>query len=197
MRITTGLLIGLLAGLTITVLLVLSLDHSLAPESPASPPSIATDPTAPSSRGASPETKAVPVTVMAPPIPPQPLPAAKPSDPKGALPTTPSVATAAGPLGMQRLAGPAVPIAPTAAAPPATSPAMPVDAAMSMADRRQIQIALHRLGYDPGSVDGLFGSQTRAAIRRFQQAIGAEPTGVITADQARRLINPQAFAGSR
>ena len=59
---------------------------------------------------------------------------------------------------------------------------------MSAADRRQIQTALARLGYDPGPVDGVFGPQTLAAIRRFQQAIGAEPTGVIKADEASRLV---------
>jgi hypothetical protein len=63
---------------------------------------------------------------------------------------------------------------------------------MSAADRRQIQAALLRLGYDPGPVDGSFGSLTRAAIRRFQQGIGAEPTGVITADEASRLVSTPA-----
>jgi len=66
---------------------------------------------------------------------------------------------------------------------------MPAEATMSPADRRQVQTALHRLGYDPGPVDGLFGPTTRAAIRRFQQAIGAEATGVITADEANRLVS--------
>jgi peptidoglycan hydrolase-like protein with peptidoglycan-binding domain len=37
--------------------------------------------------------------------------------------------------------------------------------------------------------DGVFGPQTRAAIRRFQQAIGAEQTSVITAGEARRLVS--------
>ena len=58
---------------------------------------------------------------------------------------------------------------------------------MSAADRRQIQTALARLGYDPGSVDGVFGPLTRVAIRHYQQSIGAEQTGIITADQASRL----------
>ena len=68
---------------------------------------------------------------------------------------------------------------------------------MSLADRRQIQTALHRLGYDPGPADGLFGPKTRAAIRRFQQRIGTEPTGIITADEASRLVNTPAPATSR
>jgi peptidoglycan hydrolase-like protein with peptidoglycan-binding domain len=71
---------------------------------------------------------------------------------------------------------------------------MPAEAAMSAADRRQVQTVLHRLGYDPGPVDGLFGPLTRAAIRRFQQSIGAELTGVITADEASLLVSRPAPA---
>jgi peptidoglycan hydrolase-like protein with peptidoglycan-binding domain len=39
-----------------------------------------------------------------------------------------------------------------------------------------------------GEIDGLFGSETRAAIRRFQFEIGAEMTGTITGQQAARLL---------
>ena len=60
---------------------------------------------------------------------------------------------------------------------------------MSAADRRQIQEALRRLDYYQGSMDGIFGPQTRAAIRRFQQRIGAETTGTLTADQANLLVS--------
>jgi peptidoglycan hydrolase-like protein with peptidoglycan-binding domain len=68
---------------------------------------------------------------------------------------------------------------------------------MSAADRRQVQMALRRLGYDPGPEDGLFGPMTRAAIRRFQQSIAVEPTGIITADEASRLVNTPTPATSR
>ena len=59
---------------------------------------------------------------------------------------------------------------------------------MTEADRRRIQAALLRLGYYDRQVDGIFGADTRAAIRRFQHEIGADMTGRITSEQAGRLI---------
>ena len=47
---------------------------------------------------------------------------------------------------------------------------------------RAIQQRLNELGYDAGSVDGLMGPRTRAAIIAFQKDIGVTETG--TADQA-------------
>jgi peptidoglycan hydrolase-like protein with peptidoglycan-binding domain len=65
---------------------------------------------------------------------------------------------------------------------------MPAEAGMSDADRRQVQEALGRLDYYQGGVDGIFGRLTRDAIRRFQQDIGAETTGYLTAEEATRLV---------
>jgi len=59
---------------------------------------------------------------------------------------------------------------------------------MSDAERRQVQEALRRLNLHSGPVDGIFGPQTRAAIRRFQRDIGAQTTGSLTAEQANRLV---------
>ena len=59
---------------------------------------------------------------------------------------------------------------------------------MSDANRRQVQETLHRLGYYQGPVDGIFGSLTRASIRRFQQDSGTKPTGSLTADEANHLV---------
>jgi DNA-binding protein HU-beta len=61
---------------------------------------------------------------------------------------------------------------------------------MSAADRQQVQEALHRSDYYKGPVDGVFGTLTRAGIRRFQQDIGSDATGSLTADQARTGRNP-------
>jgi peptidoglycan hydrolase-like protein with peptidoglycan-binding domain len=67
----------------------------------------------------------------------------------------------------------------------------PAEAEMSTADRRQVQEALHRLDYYKGPVDGIFGPLSHAAIRRFQQRIGSDATGYLTADQANRLVTPR------
>jgi len=43
----------------------------------------------------------------------------------------------------------------------------------------QIQHALKNFGYDPGSIDGRLGKNTRKAIKEFQIAKGIAPTGRI------------------
>lgn len=40
----------------------------------------------------------------------------------------------------------------------------------SNASVKQIQLALRKAGFEPGAVDGVMGSKTRKAIRRFQEA---------------------------
>jgi lipoprotein-anchoring transpeptidase ErfK/SrfK len=49
------------------------------------------------------------------------------------------------------------------------------------------QIALVRMGISPGSLDGLAGSQTRAALRAFQQKAGLKASGSIDADTEEHL----------
>ena len=44
---------------------------------------------------------------------------------------------------------------------------------------RQLQQALKDLGYDPGAVDGQFGSRTEAAVRAFQSAQGIDVDGIV------------------
>lgn len=60
--------------------------------------------------------------------------------------------------------------------------------------RRLLQRQLTALGYDTSGADGLWGRNTREAIRRWQAANRAEATGYVTARQV-RLIGEQ--AGSR
>ena len=62
---------------------------------------------------------------------------------------------------------------------------------MTHADRREVQITLARLGYYEGQIDGLFGPDTRAAIRRWQHKVGAEMTGTLSGAQETRLVNQQ------
>jgi Putative peptidoglycan binding domain len=71
---------------------------------------------------------------------------------------------------------------------PAAQTTMPADDQMTDPDRRHVQTALARLGYYDGNIDGIFGSDTRAAIRRYQHELGAEMTGRLTAAQANRLV---------
>jgi peptidoglycan hydrolase-like protein with peptidoglycan-binding domain len=44
---------------------------------------------------------------------------------------------------------------------------------------RRIQRTLHRLGYECGPVDGLFGPQTKASVQWFQMKHGFDPSGII------------------
>ena len=71
----------------------------------------------------------------------------------------------------------------------AIQPGRPPEPAMfNEADRRRVQLALQRLGYYDGTVDGIYGPETIAAIRRFQHELGTEMTGRLTAEQAARLL---------
>lgn len=92
------------------------------------------------------------------------------------------------------------PVASIAPPPPPPPPQQPVKAAppqhvmvdedqMSDSDRRHVQTVLANIGYYSGRIDGTFGPETRAAIRRYQFEIKAELTGRLTAEQATKLVN--------
>lgn len=49
------------------------------------------------------------------------------------------------------------------------------------------QIALAKIGIDPGPADGLLGARTRRAIARFQRNLGQNPTGKLTTEQRQLL----------
>ncbi len=88
---------------------------------------------------------------------------------------------------------PTAPPPPAAAATQAPPPAsvLPAEEQMTDADRRRVQIELARLGYYDGKIDGVFGPDSRAAIRRYQHELGADMTGRLTAAQANRLVGGQ------
>lgn len=44
---------------------------------------------------------------------------------------------------------------------------------------KQIQKALKNKGYYTGSVDGIFGRQTTAAVKKFQKAVGLKVDGIV------------------
>ena len=57
----------------------------------------------------------------------------------------------------------------------------------------ELQRALTRAGYDPGSPDGTFGQNTEEAVVAFQQANGLSPDGIVgprTADALSRAVLP-------
>jgi len=63
----------------------------------------------------------------------------------------------------------------------------PNDAPLSRDQRIGAQAALTRMGYDTGGVDGVVGSNTRAALRRWQAANGRIADGYLTAALADEL----------
>jgi hypothetical protein len=103
------------------------------------------------------------------------------------LPATAGLLAGSPPPPPTPAAMPAPAAAPAPAASTSAETAIPDEAAMSEADRRRVQTVLAQRGLYRGAVDGLFGPATRAAIRRFQEEIGADATGTLTAAQATRL----------
>ena len=55
-------------------------------------------------------------------------------------------------------------------------------------ERRQIQMGLASLGFDPGPADGLFGQRTRNAIGSWQESQGTTATGHLDAEAAKTLM---------
>lgn len=57
----------------------------------------------------------------------------------------------------------------------------------SGAQVKTLQTKLNNWGYDAGSVDGIFGSKTQAAVKRFQQKNGLVVDGIVGAKTAAAL----------
>lgn len=79
--------------------------------------------------------------------------------------------------------------APPEASAAAAATSLPAEAQMTHAQRQIAQQALAKLGYYYGDIDGIFGPETRAAIRRWQHDLKAPMTGHLTATQATQLVN--------
>ncbi len=54
-----------------------------------------------------------------------------------------------------------------------------VEAVPAASNVKAIQTLLKKLGYDPGAIDGKTGPHTTAAIKKFQQASGLKPDGIV------------------
>jgi membrane-bound lytic murein transglycosylase B len=65
--------------------------------------------------------------------------------------------------------------------------AWPVETPLGLGDRMAAQIALARLGFDPGPADGVVGAGTRKALRAWQAARGLPADGYLSMDMVTRL----------
>ncbi|MDP1631332.1 MAG: lytic murein transglycosylase [Caulobacter sp.] len=63
----------------------------------------------------------------------------------------------------------------------------PYEVPLSLADRMAAQTALAKVGFDPGPADGVIGSNTRIALRAWQQARGLPADGYLSVDLVRKL----------
>ena len=66
--------------------------------------------------------------------------------------------------------------------------------ALSRSERQEIQEALTALGFATHGIDGVFGPNTRSAIRSYQRVRGIDVTGYVNAGIVDALIN-EAFRG--
>ncbi len=130
--------------------------------------------------------------VGAPPPPPPPPPVIAPA-PRVEPVSPPLPAVAMVPAAPAPVTTAPVTTAPVTTAPVTTGPVpnVPDENHMTDADRRTVQTALTKVGYYDGRIDGIFGSETRAAIRRYQHEVNAPMTGIITPEQSRALLSRQ------
>jgi hypothetical protein len=62
------------------------------------------------------------------------------------------------------------------------------EAELSEDDRKLLQTALAWFGFYDGGIDGAFGRGTRGSMAAWQEAMGLEPTGILTARQRATLV---------
>ncbi len=87
---------------------------------------------------------------------------------------------------------------PVPAAPPSNAPVVVVKVAPVKVETEsgfrpfettlETQIALARDGISPGSIDGVFGGQTRSALMAFQRKHGITPSGALDAETKAALV---------
>ena len=62
------------------------------------------------------------------------------------------------------------------------------EAALEVEDRKLLQVALQWFGFYEGGIDGAFGRGTRASMAAWQEAMGLDPTGILTGRQRATLV---------
>jgi hypothetical protein len=96
---------------------------------------------------------------------------------------------------------PVVTAAPTTAGPATTSLGSTLRAGSSGDDVRSVQQRLRDLGFEPGPIDGQFGSLTRAAVWAFEKLVlgtpRADATGAVTDAMWQRMQGPISIAPRR
>jgi len=63
---------------------------------------------------------------------------------------------------------------------------------MTKSDWERIQARLHKLGFNPGPIDGIRGRQTIKAVKRFQEASGLTADGIVGPNTFRALFGEPA-----
>lgn len=58
-----------------------------------------------------------------------------------------------------------------------------------------LQQQLRALGYDPGAIDGVFGTRTDKAVKAFQSENGLDVDGIVGEFTWTRLEQSQTFTG--
>jgi Putative peptidoglycan binding domain len=87
---------------------------------------------------------------------------------------------------------PAPPVAPSVSAPEVIKPSLPSAPTggarpLSNDEVRETQAWLKAFGFDPGPLDGLPGSRTMAAVKRYQATRQAEETGLLSRSLLRQV----------
>lgn len=92
-------------------------------------------------------------------------------------------------------ADPAVAAAPDTALPATLLPeetpaeARAAEGLLTAEERRELQSALQWDGFYQGAIDGAFGAGTRRSMASWQEAMGYEPTGILTSAQRAGLVD--------
>ncbi len=83
---------------------------------------------------------------------------------------------------------PTEPSAPVVAPDETPAQARQSEAALTRAEREDLQRALQWQGFYASAIDGAFGPGTRKSMADWQAAMGAEPTGILTVRQRAMLV---------